>query len=292
MSGPEQHIYELICRYYLAQFLGNYEYAERSVVLHCNKEVFKTASQTPLKAGWKGALMNIIEKEEKMSDDLSSSIPALQKGDRVKQSGEQGITKHTKPLARFSEDTLIDAMKSIGKMVQDDKYKKILKETAGIGTEATRASIIETLFKRGYIEKKIKQITATEKGKKLIAHLPPLVSDPVLTAEWEQALDQVADGLLTLDVFIEQQKELLQKMLVTIQPSHPVNVSKNSHSDTTPIYACPQCKNPLIRRQVAKDKRYFWGCKGYPACRFTASDQNNSPLLHLTQGATNATITK
>ena len=280
MSDAEKKIYDTICRYYLAQLLGVYEYTERSVILECQGEIFKAASQTPLKSGWKLALMNTHESDNPEMDEKTSSIPLLHENDALKETGEQILTKNTKPPARFTEGTLIDAMKSIGKYVQDAKYKKILKETAGIGTEATRAAIIETLFKRNYLEKKDKLLHATEKGKKLITQLPSMASDPILTAEWEQELDKVAEGKLTLAVFIEQQKQLLDKMLTGIK----LVKATSGGADSLP---CPLCQKPLFRRQSSKDKTYFWGCSGYPICRFTTNDQNGSPLFKQVQGATN-----
>lgn len=270
MSAIEKNIYELICRYYIAQFLGPYEYAERSVVVNCNNEIFKASSQTPLKPGWKRALTEIDEKED---DTPVSLIPALKTKEIVQEINEETLQKNTRPPSRFTEGTLIEAMKSIGKYVQDEKHKRILKETAGIGTEATRAAIIETLFKRNYLEKSGKQLFATDKGKKLIAQIPPIACDPVLTAEWEQALDQVAEGHLSLATFIEQQKIVLNKMLDSIKQ---VKGFQQSGSVT---HTCPRCKQILIRRQSSKNQTYFWGCRGYPKCNFTVADKNGLPLL-------------
>lgn len=282
MNDIEKKIYDTICRYYIAQFLGAYEYAERSVIVTCHEEMFKTASQTPLKPGWKVALQQVHEAEHK--DEKAFSIPALQEGQILKETNEQILTKNTKPPARFTEGTLIEAMKSIGKYVQDEAYKKILKETAGIGTEATRAAIIEVLFKRNYLEKQGKSLNATDKGKKLIAQLPSMACDPILTAEWEQELDKVAEGTLTLTSFIEQQKHLLDKMLAGIKSIKPT-------SGCTDIHPCPLCQKPLTHRQSSKDKAYFWGCSGYPICRFTTNDQNGSPSFKKIQGATNVPVT-
>lgn len=269
MNAIEKNIYELISRYYIAQFLGPYEYAERSVVVNCHNEIFKASSQTPLKPGWKRILSQLDEIEE-IRDSL---IPALKKKEKVQEIQEDIAQKNTRPPARFTEGTLIEAMKSIGKYVQDEKYKRILKETAGIGTEATRAAIIETLFKRIYLEKKGKQIFATDKGKKLIAQIPPIACDPVLTAEWEQALDQVAEGKLSLNDFVEQQKVLLNKMLDSIKSI------KGYQSTNNTSYKCPRCQQILIRRQAAKSKTFFWGCRGYPKCNFTSTDRNGVPIF-------------
>lgn len=215
MNEEERKIYDLICRYYVAQFLGDYEYTQRSVKVLCEAEPFKATSITPIKLGWKRALKNITENE--CEEDHLSIIPVLQRNEKVMHTDEKILTKQTQPPARFTEGTLIDAMKTIGKYVQDEKFKKTLKETAGIGTEATRANIIETLFKRNYLEKKGKQIMATTKGRQLITLLPTVICDPALTAQMEQDLDSVSQGQLKLESFFSRLKESLRHMLTSLQ---------------------------------------------------------------------------
>lgn len=215
MNDDERKIYDLVCGYYVAQFLGDYEYTQRSVNVLCEAELFKASSITPLKQGWKNALKNTTEND--VENDNLNLIPLLQQNEKIMHTDEEILEKQTQPPARFTEGTLIDAMKTIGKHVSDEKFKKILKETAGIGTEATRANIIETLFKRGYIEKKGKQIFAMAKGRQLISLLPLRICDPILTATMEQDLDFVSQGQLKLETFISLLKESLHQMLASLQ---------------------------------------------------------------------------
>lgn len=233
MSAEEKSIYDLICRHYLAQFLGPYEYAERRATVRCENELFKATSHTPIKPGWKRALKNLTDQEVKKDEEseLMTILPLLKVDETVSHTAEKLLTKQTKPPARFTEGTLIEAMKSIGKMVQDEKLRKILKDTAGIGTEATRAAILETLFKRKYLEKKGKAIFSTVKGRDLIAKLPAAVTDPALTAQWEQALDFIAQGQLQLPTFLQQQEQLLNDMLVALTAAKP---SKPTATRRTP----------------------------------------------------------
>ncbi len=104
-------------------------------------------------------------------------------------------------------------MKSIAKYVEDSEFKKVLKDTAGIGTEATRANILETLLKREYLETKGKQLISTKKGRALIDLLPDVVKNPVTTAQWEQTLEDIAAGKSDLDGFLYDQKDVLGNML-------------------------------------------------------------------------------
>jgi DNA topoisomerase-3 len=220
MSKEEQELYDLICRYYIAQFLGDYRYIERSVVIDCDGETFKATHHSATDLRWKLALGqekgDIEDNKENSDEDKLSTLPKLTIGENLQLTSHKMLSKKTQPPARFTEGTLIEAMKSIGKTVSDNTHKKILKDTAGIGTEATRAGIIETLFKRGYLETKGKQIQATAKGKSLISYLPNMVSDPVLTATWEQQLEEIANGKANLATFMQDQKTLITNMITQI----------------------------------------------------------------------------
>lgn len=273
MNDKEIKIYDLVCRYYIAQFIGNYEYVERSIIVDCTNELFKASSQMPLNAGWKAVFKN----DEKESEEFLL-LPSVALNEQLELIESKILSKETKAPPRFTEGTLIDAMKSIGRLVKDDAHRKILKETAGIGTEATRASIIETLFKRNYLEKNGKAISSTEKGKKLIAVLPKVVTDPILTAQWEQDLDRISEGKYSLDEFFTSQREMLCSTLKELYPSQQDSPSRSSNQ-TASNHHCPQCRKALVRRLSSKEKRPFWGCTGYPVCKFSASDQNNQPIL-------------
>ena len=100
------------------------------------------------------------------------------------------------------------------KTVEDEQTKKVLRATQGLGTEATRAAVIERLFKVGYIEKNKKhQLSATEKGKRLIAQVPSVITDPVTTAKWETALSAIEDGKVTLQQFMDIQSKTLHQLV-------------------------------------------------------------------------------
>ena len=108
-------------------------------------------------------------------------------------------------------------MKSIAKYVDDVRLKKILKDTAGIGTEATRANIIETLVNRDYVKRQGKQLISTQKGRQLIEQLPASITSPATTALWEQTLDSIANGESTLADFLDDQRDTLDGMLIQLE---------------------------------------------------------------------------
>lgn len=272
MSEKEREVYDLICRYYIAQFLGDYQYFQKDVELIYSKEHFKVNSQIPVYLGWKLALKQAKDEEYGVDVKETQDIPTLKINDKLKCIDAEIETKKTKPPARFTEGSLITAMKNIAKYLDDPAVKKILKESAGIGTEATRANIIETLLGRGYIERKKKQLISTLKGRELVALLPNIVTDPALTATWESQLDDVAQGKQELSTFVGTQATVLIQMLEAIT-SHKQNTISNVDSE----FQCLKCQNPLIRRKGKFG--YFWGCSNYPTCKENYKDVSGKPFL-------------
>lgn len=210
MGVQERKIYDLIRRYYIAQFLKAYRYYQRTVTVHCAEALFSAQSHTPHQLGWKQAFgQENITEEDEVEEELSP-IPALQHQSTINCVQATMERKKTKPLSRYTDGTLIAAMKSIAKTIADPTLKKVLNESLGIGTEATRATIIDTLFKRNYVEKKGKLIQSTPKGRALIAQLPEIIKDPAMTALWEQSLTDIAQQKQSLDAFVQAQTELVK----------------------------------------------------------------------------------
>ena len=282
MSHSERQVYDLIRRYYLAQFMGDYEYQQRFVNVLCAGEIFVATANTPIKPGWKQALI-----DKKSSDDTddkteANPLPYVNKNDRVYYQSSKIESKQTQPPTHFTEGTLIDTMKTIGKSIDDTKLKNILKEHQGIGTEATRANIIEVLLKRDYIERKAKKILSTEKGRALIDLVPNIVKDPLLTAQWEYQLEQVALGKKNREEFIQDQTRLLKTMLAELknEATHQraTTLQLQSETQNNHVYLCPHC-NAALRRLKSKSQKVFWGCTQYPKCHFTTWEKNEKPHI-------------
>ena len=158
-------------------------------------------------------------------------------------------------------------MKEIHKYVKDEKLKDRLKECSGIGTEATRASIIEMLQKREYIRLEKKQLVPTELGISLCKILPDKILFPDITAQWEYDLNRISNGSISIKDFFAQQEIYLRELLESAKTA-AIAPPKNR-------IACPQCGKAMRRMKSAKG--YFWGCTGYPECRATFPDQNGKP---------------
>jgi DNA topoisomerase III len=144
-------------------------------------------------------------------------LPALSKGESLQCTDSQLLEKQTSPPKHFTEATLLAAMTGIGRYVQDINIKKILKETDGLGTEATRASIIDLLFKRQFMQKVGKEVHATETGKALINALPSDTTHPDMTAIWEANLGKIAQRELRYDAFMQPLTDSIAQLISSSQ---------------------------------------------------------------------------
>lgn len=265
-TDNERKVYDLIRRRYLAQFYPDMEYDQTNITLLCESQQFKASGRVVVKPGWQ-----VVMKSEDASDDGqeeadSQQLPVLPEGTLLPVEKSELQEKKTKPPLPYTEGTLIQAMKNVGRNVDDEALKKMLRETHGIGTEATRANIIETLVKRGYIERKGKKKTlaTTPKAKAFLDALPDVIKSPEITARWESGLEQIASGKVTFAFFMEKQRDWLGKVIAKAQAGGYV-IQQAAPPEGSP--ACPLCQKPMKKRKSQHGD--FWGCTGYPACNGT-----------------------
>ncbi|MCI1248114.1 MAG: DNA topoisomerase 3, partial [Megasphaera sp.] len=152
LNALQQHIYYLIAQAYIAQFYPVHEYDQTRIVIEAADEQFVAHGKTILVMGWKE-----LYHSDKNEEDSKGDLPVVRKGDAVQYQQGQVEKKATKPPARFTASTLLAAMKEIYKYVKQDSLKKKLKEVQGIGTEATRATIINELIQRKFMEEEGKK---------------------------------------------------------------------------------------------------------------------------------------
>ena len=173
LSPAERKVYDLVARRYLAQFLPAFEYNETRIELEVAGERFRASGRRTVDEGWRALFPPVAGKEREERDiegeepEGEQSLPLVRDGEKVACVGASISEKQTRPPKRFTEATLIEAMTGISRYVDDPKIKQLLKETDGIGTAATQADIIETLFERGFIEKRARQIVSTAVGRAL-----------------------------------------------------------------------------------------------------------------------------
>lgn len=209
LSSNEAKLYQHVARQYLAQFYPAYVYAETAVEVTIAGGLFTTKARQDKTLGWKqlfkraAASQNQSSNNEDENDDAVQSLPPLVKGQILQCERGELLEKMTQAPKHFTDATLLGAMTGISRYVTDSEIKKILKETDGLGTEATRAGIIELLFKRGYLVRQGKAIKATPVGVGLIRSLPDSATTPDMTALWENSLDAISQKRLKYDAFMQ-----------------------------------------------------------------------------------------
>jgi DNA topoisomerase III len=199
LSDSEAKVYRLVCRNYVAQFLKEYCYEDAQAEVIIAGGLFIAKSKKPLEPGWKclfPSRKNISSSSGNASDDdafNAAGLPRLVSGQQLLSLQAEIVDKQTSPPKHFTDATLLAAMTGIARFVSDPELRKVLKETDGLGTEATRAGIIELLFKRGFLSRQGKTIRATPAGKGLVAALPDSATWPDMTARWESLLAEISE---------------------------------------------------------------------------------------------------
>jgi DNA topoisomerase III len=185
LDKAEADVFRLIARNVLAQFYPPLVTREVKAEFAIAGEAFRASGQEILEPGWKPLFTT---REE------VPPLPPLTEGEtcRVREAGVED--RETRPPEPFTDASLIKAMMNIGRYVEDPAVRRTLREHDGLGTEATRAGIIETLVERGYLVRRAKALRATRLGSALIASLPDAVGRPERTALWEQRLGSIADA--------------------------------------------------------------------------------------------------
>lgn len=261
MSERELAVYRLIRAHYLAQFLPHHEFDRTIARLICGGQDLQAIGKQVTVAGWRQVLTGQEADKADGEPQRGQVLPALHEG-RACQVGAVEL-KALKTLSPkpYTQGELVKAMKGVAKLVTDPRLKQKLKETTGIGTEATRASIITGLLARGYLLKKGRAVRASDAAFTLIDAVPAAIADPGTTAIWEQALDMIEAGTLTLDTFIEKQSTWITQL---VQQYRGTALSIKLPEGP----ACPLCDSPT--RQRSSKTGPFWSCSRYPDCKGTA----------------------
>ncbi|HKM27491.1 MAG TPA: DNA topoisomerase III [Thiopseudomonas sp.] len=201
LTADELKIYELVARQYLMQFYPAFQYQEKQIDTEVGGGLFISKQKEVIAQGWKTLFP---ERKANHQDPEFSAVqlPHVMQGESVVCIDGRLDEKQTSPPKRFTDASLLSAMTGIARYVTDPEIKKILRDTDGLGTEATRAGIIELLFKREFLVKKGKDIYATEVGRRLILALPEAMVRPDMTAHWEAQLEAIADKQMSYQHFM------------------------------------------------------------------------------------------
>lgn len=273
ISPDEQKIYDLICKRFIAVFYPPCIVSNTTVLGKVGDLEFKATGKQILKPGWRA--IYDTGKKEKADKQEESIMPHFEEGEKGPH--EPYIHKgKTSPPKYYTEATLLRAMETAGKQVDDEEMRELMKDN-GIGRPSTRANIIETLFRRKYIEKKRKNIIATPTGISLIDTIQnELLKSAELTGDWERKLRLIEKGEYELDVFKQELYKMVRELTdeVIFNTYRPIQffqeAKKAEPKKRAPKKAisfdevdCPKCKSSkLVKGKTAV------GCKEFKACGF------------------------
>lgn len=251
LTEKEKNVYDIIARSLIKIIFKEARGQRTNIETVVDGEVFKTSGNIITDPQWMLADINYGKKK----DDI---IPDVNVGDIV--SGEYFLKEEeTRPPARYTDASLLLAMQTASKEIEDEKLKKILETSnkGGIGRPSTQASLIESVVSR-YCIRKGKTIIPTEDAIKIIDVLPiPDLKSPEMTAKWEEDLDKIARGELDKSEFIGEIESLVVKWCKEIDDAESLQIAESAYNKNVTDLICPSCGKPLIKY----DNGY--GCSGY-----------------------------
>ena len=241
LSGPERNIYDLVVRRFLAVLMDPYEYEEIRLTMTIGGEMFTAKGKRVLSQGWKAAYNRSFQLEED-EDEQAQNLPELSQGQKLKVESVALKPGKTSPPARYTEATLLSAMEHPSGQVSDQNLSRILEETSGLGTPATRADIIEKLFSTFYVERRGKELVPTSKGMQLVELAPEELRSAALTAKWEDQLADIAKGKVRDSEFVDQMRKYATELVTEVKASN--QTYRHDNQTRTP---CPDCGKYLLR---------------------------------------------
>jgi len=241
LDADERNLYDLIARRFLAVLYPPYRYDQTTLVTVVNGESFYSKGRIVKDMGWRAVGGRQSEREDSDSDDLPDQTLTIQKKGDTKPVKNCKVNKSkTKPPARYTEATLLTAMESPGKFIEDEELRESIKQ-GGLGTPATRAEIIEKLIYNNYIERHGKELVPTSKGMQLIKLVPDELKSPELTAEWESRLSNIAKGKGGKNGFIKDIRDDTVKLV-----SDVVSDTATFKADNVTRNKCPVCGKYML----------------------------------------------
>ena len=237
LSGPEQNIYDLAARRYLAVLLPPCAYEEIELTLTCEGETLHAKGKRVLEEGWRAAYGSALPEDEE-DEERSQNLPEMKQGDTLPLRDVRLTTGKTAPPARYTEATLLTAMEHPNAAGAD---KKTLEETGGLGTPATRADIIEKLLSSFYAERSGKSLVPTSKGTQLVGLVPEELRSPLLTARWETRLSAIAAGKEAPETFLKEMKDYAARLVTEVKAAE----GQYRHDNAT-RERCPDCGQFLL----------------------------------------------
>ena len=259
MGQDELKVYDLVAKRFLAIFHPDAVFERTRVETTVRENVFRTSGRRLIEAGWRSVYGELSE-QDRAEDDSGGDqlLPKLEQGEGVQTREVELMRKETQPPRRFSDASLLGAMETAGKEVEDAELREAMKDS-GIGTPATRASIIERLVDVGYIERDGRALVATEKGIQVIRLLGEhKLTSPELTGSWERRLRLIEHAEDTRPAFMEDIKKF------TTETVHELDKLKGVQIERAKLGPCPICGREITENR----KGYSCWSREDPGCGF------------------------
>jgi DNA topoisomerase-3 len=267
MDSDDLRIYDLVVRRFLAAFHPEAVLENTRVETTVAEHVFRTRGRVLLVPGWRGVYLAAAEDarapngegEEDEGEGQEQALPRLEQGEDARTLEVEGLAKETKPPRRYTDASLLGAMETAGKLVDDEAVREAMKDS-GIGTPATRAAIIERLIDVGYVERDGRALVATEKGLNVIRLLGEhALTSPDLTGHWEQRLGRIERGEEAREQFMQDiagfAKETVEVLDETL---------KDVRIPRANLGPCPVCGHDIVENR----KGYSCWSRDDPGCGF------------------------
>ncbi len=269
LSADAKRVFDLIRESYIRLFMPPEKFETREAIFDIDGLTFRAAARVVLDPGWT-KLGGEDEDEGQEQSEAQGALPDLREGEaRTCERGEV-VARRTTPPKPYTDGTLIAAMTGVHKLVTDPKLKARLKETSGLGTEATRASMIEVLITREYAERRKKEIHPTDRGAQLIDMLrkvAPDLADPGYTALQEDALADIAAGRAPLVAFMQAQQQAAREFSRTLLDGRLTDSQMVMH-------VCPACGGARCAQLKSKAGNIYHRCLD---CQAAFGDDGGKP---------------
>jgi DNA topoisomerase-3 len=263
MNDDDRRIYDLAVRRFLAVFHPDAISENTRVETTVAEHVFRTRGKVLVVPGWRAVYMAVPEaRDDGRSDEdegADQELPRLDEGERARTLEIESLAKETKPPRRYTDASLLGAMETAGKLVDDDELREAMKDS-GIGTPATRAAIIERLIDVGYLERDARALVATEKGLNVIRLLDShALTSPDLTGRWEHRLGQIERGEDSREKFMADIAKFADETVHVLDET-----LKDVRIPRANLGPCPICGNDIVENR----KGYSCWSRDDPGCGF------------------------
>ncbi len=298
LTIEEANVYKLISLRYLIQFMPNKVNEKTTISTKNNQKLeFIHSSTKNLSKGWSSLMKEEEEKEESINTNLAEKFKL---GDEFPFNEINLIESTTKPKQLYTFATLLKDLTSVSKYVKNPNIKKLLQEkdkdkkgeSGGIGTPATRDTIIKLLIDRNFMSEMKGKLVTTQLGKDFLNTLPETAKKPDMTALWAEKQREIKynnlsvdEFLAEIDDFISAEIENIKKITIKMEIPESLQAKNNIQRDVRKkvvkkidkTYKCTKCKDGYLQ---AKEGQYgrFWGCSSYPSCKTTYKDMNGIPV--------------